>query len=297
MIDSSSEARSRRRFAEQQISLIRELVSEHPDAIPDLYTGYKNDVQNVVDRLYVPNLEVAGSTVRATTPRKYRGANAIGVMAVYSGEQIVMDRGLIEPSERQRQQHQNFLATHMTVSSGVRIGQQITNSMPDSVTETLAPRSTAGSWQHGYVPGVPFFDKEGHASYVRFGYRSPLAVNIGIPQDVATLMHEVDHLVETDEHGISPDDYRLNRARNMISEQRGYHVGLTVADYLFEHDLPTPPHLAERRSTMRDLDTIRAEHLGEGPHFGFTPELMQAYQDAHLLDFVLDKNYQGQIGQ
>lgn len=290
---SSGEARSRRQFAERQILQIRELLRICPEAVPTLYPGYTKEVQRIADRLYVPNIEIKNGAVHARTPRAYRTKDAIGVIALHSGESLVMDRWLLQSSERQRQQQQQFLATH-TTDPEIRI-QGIQSNIPDATTETLGPDTTAQSWRYDYRTGTPFFDRRtGATSYVGFRYMSPLAVNMEIPQDPATSMHEIDHLVELDGSGIGPDDLIYNRDAMMTSEQRGHHVGRIVGDYLLQHDFFTSANLTEQLAIMRAIDDIRIARLGEG-QFGFSHELARDYHEAGLLDHMLTQEYQARL--
>ncbi len=288
-------ARDSRQFAERHLASLREFVDTHPDAIPELYDGYKDEVQDVISRFYVPEVRVADGVMHATAPKRHRNNNAIGFMAAYSGQGIIIDNALIQPSKRQAEHHQKFLRTHRDMGANNDTRSLVANAIiTETLTAHLSDSVIAQSFGNSYAPGIrrPFVDREGKLSYVAFKTMSPLVLNMDMAQDTATLIHEVDHILENDGMGMGPDDLIAERAAIVTSEQRGYYVATRVADYLIAHSLDMPPDFSDRVTDWRQVEDIRIQNLGEGPQFGCNSELIQTYTQAGLIDFMLPHPYQ-----
>lgn len=276
---SSATIANRLQFAEQQIDAVHSVIEQHPGAIPELYKGYQEHLRSVVHRLFVPNIKVDGRKVRATTPKEYQGSGAIGVVALHGGEKLMSDHWLWLPSKLQTEQQMAYLADHsLDDDAGI---MQETAAIVGGEPIKLDRKAVAQSWRNVATLVL----NENHQA--SFNLMSPLGVNIDWPQNKSRLLHEMDHLVETDTTGIAPNSKVLRRSAMMPTEQRGNFIELHAARYMLKNQVYVTPELVSDIPHLVQLDQIREDHLGEGPQFGYSTQLEQAYKKAGALNHIL----------
>jgi len=261
-----------------------ELFRLHPHLLPSLGTITQRQMNNYVDRLFIPNVEEgANGEVRLTTPRSLRGQDLLGIIALRGGQTIFLDEELVTPTYTQQEQMKRYLEQYEAFTGDATRAVDKTIDfmrafMPygalTNPQNVLARTIGSGVTSAAFKQVLPGLDGD-HVHQIVGRPLMFLSDDSAERVSPALFAHEADHAIESMQQGIRPSAGDLPMRHRLRSELRGYHVSDFVARALVEMDYDTTNDGSDMATTSRAIEGIRVTYATDDDPFLPSDDIVQ----------------------